>query len=151
MKFEKNNFDKMIIVFNIIYLSFLIITSIIMLIINDYLENLNKNNKIINDSTNNSSVDNSPLIENIDNQTNNKDFNNNSDNNINYTNNNEYNSNYNETKNDNNINEYNINYNETNNNSFNYNINDAIIADVQNLNSNNYLPTQEEIDNQTNK
>ena len=150
MKYEKNDYDKMLIIFNIIYLSFLIITSIIMLIINNYLENLNKNNKILNDSTNNSIVNDSTLIENKDNQTNNKDFNNNSDNNTNYTNNNENNSNYNETKNNNN-NEYNINYNETNNNSFNYNINNAIIADIQNLNSNNDLPTQEEIDNQTKK
>ena len=92
--------------------------------------------KISNDSTFNK-----PLIENKNNQTNN--------NNTNYTNNNEYNSNYNnETKNDN-INLYDINYNVTNNNNFNSNINNAIIADIQKLNSN--IPTQEEINNQTNK
>ena len=72
----------------------------------------------------------------IDNRINNKDFNKNSDNNINYINNN------NENKNDNNNNEININYIETNSNSFDYNMNNSLIADIQNLKYNDDLPTQ---------
>ena len=113
---EKNDFDYIMIVFYIVYLCFIIFTPIIMFIFNaNDNENLNINDKILN--VNYSSF--------IDNQ--NKDLNINSDNNTNYTNNNS---------------EYNIN--ETNSNSFNCNMNN-IIADIQNLNSNDDLPPQEEI------
>ena len=135
---KKNNYDIMMIIFTIIYLSYLIITPIVIKKINAYcgIENSNKN--ILNDSTDN----NTKLIENKekDNQNNN-----NFDNNRNCENNNEYNSNYNkETKNDDNR-LYDINYNEFNNNKFNYSINNAITADMLNLNSN--FPSKEEIDN----
>ena len=127
----------MMIIFTIIYLSYLIITPIIIKKINAYccIENSNKN--ILNDSTDN----NTKLIENKekDNQTNN-----NFDNNRNCENNND-NSNYNkETKNDK-YKLYDLNYNEFNNNRFNYSINNAITADMLNLNSN--FPSKEEIDN----
>ena len=116
---EKNDFDYIMIVFYIVYLCFIIFTPIIMFIFNaNDNENLNINDKINNDfNVNYSSF--------IDNQ--NKDSNINSDNNTNYSNNNS---------------EYNIN--ETPSNSFNCNMNN-IIADIQNLNFNEDLPSQEEI------
>ena len=138
---KKNDYDKMMIIFTIIYLSYLIITPIVIKKINAYcgIENSNKN--ILNDSTDN----NTKLIENKekDNQTNN-----NFDNNRNCENNND-NSNYNkETKNDK-YKLYDINYNEFNNDRFNYNINNAINADMLSLNSN--FPSKEEIDNKVAK
>ena len=115
---EKNYFDYIMIVFYIVYLCFIIFTPIIMFIFNaNDNENLNINDKINDLNVNYSSF--------IDNQ--NKDLNINSDNNTNYTNNNS---------------EYNIN--ETPSNSFNCNMNN-IIADIQNLNFNEDLPSQEEI------
>ena len=115
---DKNDFDYIMIVFYIIYLCFIIFTPIIIFIFNaNDNENLNINDKINDLNVNYSSF--------IDNQ--NKDLNINSDKNTNYTNNNS---------------EYNIN--ETPSNSFNCNMNN-IIADIQNLNSNDDLPPQEEI------
>ena len=127
---EKKVVDYFMIAFYIINLCYVIITPIFIEIINaNYIEDLNINDKIINDSNVNYSSF-------IDNQINNKDFNKNSDNNINYINNN------NENKNDNNNNEININYIETNSNSFDYNMNNSLIADIQNLKYNDDLPTQ---------
>jgi len=146
---EKDNFNYIAIIFNIINLSFLIITPIFIGIINLCIQLFSQNNKQKDESSFSNQLINQKTTN--DNETNEKDYNNsNLSGNTNYTNQtktNEGNSNYNNNNSYNN-NLENKNYNNMNNNNYN-NINHVIIADIQNINSLDGLPTKEEIENQT--